>query len=231
MVVKKAFSMIELIISIVIIGIVAASFPLILTQTSNNVAFAMQQEAILSAKTYMGTILSYPWDSGSIVIDAENNAKVVVLSTGNATFENPGDILRKGHIDQPYRRTMAQDAAGVLVAVGSSLPINLDYVSVNNYQSGTADAVEDLTVVTADNDSVVNIALRSNVNFVEDVGGANYTRSTIDFDFDIANIGAASNIKLITVDATSPDSPNLRITLRAYTSNIGELELKPKGYL
>jgi prepilin-type N-terminal cleavage/methylation domain-containing protein len=231
MVIKKAFSMIELVIAIVVIGIVAASFPLILTQTSNNVAFAMQQEAILTAKTYMGTILSYTWDSSSIVLDIEGNPHVVVLSTNNAVFENPGDPLRKGHVDQEKRRVMAYDAASLgLIEVTPNMVVDPIYKSINNYKKGQPEAIENLTVVTANNDSIVNIELQSEVDYVNDGNAATYIGKEVGFNFDDADAGRSTNIKMVTVRATSPGIRGINVTLRAYTSNIGELELKEGVY-
>jgi prepilin-type N-terminal cleavage/methylation domain-containing protein len=235
MVIKKAFSMIELVISIVIIGIVAASFPLILTQTSNNVAFAMQQEAILTAKTYMGTILSYTWDTSSIVPTPGNNKKVVVLSTNNANFENTtsNSTLRKGHIDQPTRRQMYIDnttdkPTRVIIGMPTD-PFGIDR-SVNDYEGRS----ENLTVVTADNDSIININLLSNLYYVSDTAAYANTDIILNFqDENGAGVGrgvAPTNIKLITVNAASPGLQGLAVILRAYTSNIGELELYWRDY-
>ena len=59
---RPAFSMIELIISIVVMGIVVSSLPLILSQTEQSNTYAMQQEAILATKAKIGEILTYDWD-------------------------------------------------------------------------------------------------------------------------------------------------------------------------
>jgi hypothetical protein len=183
----------------------------------------MQQEAILTAKTYMGTILSYPWDGGSIVTDAVGNPKVIVLSTDNADFRNGNDPQRKGHIDQPRRRTMMQNASGNLIEAIAGLPVNPLYRSINNYKSGH----EDLVVTVDDSDSVVRINLGASLQYVSDA--ANYAASNVNFDFkdeSAVGPGGPTNIKMLIVTADLPDYPTaLQIRLRAYTSNIGELEL------
>jgi hypothetical protein len=184
----------------------------------------MQQEAILTAKTYMGTILSYPWDRDSMITtDIYGNKKAIVLSTGSLVFENPGESLRKGHVDQTHRRVMMQNATtGNLIEADPTMPKSAIDRSINNYDGEE----EDLIVATADIDSVVHIKLRSDVRYVTDVGGADYTNSTIIFNFNDGGVAAGTNIKLVTVTADLPDYPNaLQIRLRAYTSNIGELEL------
>jgi hypothetical protein len=181
----------------------------------------------------MGTILSYTWDSSSIVLDIEGNPHVVVLSTGNPVFENPGDPLRKGHVNQEKRRVMAYDAAGLgLIEVTPNMVVNPIYKSINNYKDGEPEAKENLTVVTANNDSIVNIELQSKVDYVNDVGVANYLNSNIIFNFSsTVAIAPTTNMKMVTVEATSPGIRGIDVTLRAYTSNIGELELKEGDYL
>ena len=58
---KKAFSLIELVISIVIISIISISVPVIINQISNANAKSLTQESILNAKTFIGLILRSPY--------------------------------------------------------------------------------------------------------------------------------------------------------------------------
>ena len=54
--------MIELIVSIVVIGIAFMSIPLILTETSKNVETSFRQEAVMAGLTQVVNIMSYRWD-------------------------------------------------------------------------------------------------------------------------------------------------------------------------
>ena len=48
---RKAASMIELIIAIVVMGIAVMTLPILLLKTQNNNAYTLQQEIILAART------------------------------------------------------------------------------------------------------------------------------------------------------------------------------------
>jgi prepilin-type N-terminal cleavage/methylation domain-containing protein len=237
---KRAFSMIELVISIVIIGIVAASFPLILAQTSNNVAFAMQQEAILAAKTYMGTILSYPWDGNSIV-ETGGLRNVVLDTTGtdaNSAF-NDYSGMRQGHVRADFRRKLFIDPADNTTLLKPTFPIPTGGVASGTYASidyfnGKS---QDMSVVNTEHmDSIMSFNLMSTVAYVSDDGGVtgidgDPTDTT--FSFDDASVSHVTNIKLITIRAqnATADGPKVDIVLKAYSSNIGGVELPPKDYL
>ncbi|MDR3178191.1 MAG: prepilin-type N-terminal cleavage/methylation domain-containing protein [Campylobacteraceae bacterium] len=227
---KKAFSLIELVVTIVIVGIVSMSFPLILRQTSANVAFAMQQEAILEAKTYMGTILSYPWDQNSTIIDNGNYRGIVVhVDSGDTLLE-----ARGGHISGDLRRKIGVDEAtnGSIGICGNDLRCK-DRSSMNSF-SGVK---QELSVVLEENrsiDTILKITLTPTIGYVSDRPNSGYTYNgnNISFEFGQAPGATPTNIKRISIAAsnTELDDPEIRINLRAYSSNIGEFQLDKKEF-
>ncbi|WP_169754519.1 type II secretion system protein [Campylobacter curvus] len=66
MVKRRGFSLIELILSIVIVAIVSLSLPLVMKLTSQTNAKAMTQESIMNAKTYMSLILKAPFSKETV---------------------------------------------------------------------------------------------------------------------------------------------------------------------
>ena len=66
--VKRGFSLIELILSIVIVAIISTSIPLVLKTTSELNQKAVTQESLMNAKTYMGLILKAPFSNRIIKI-------------------------------------------------------------------------------------------------------------------------------------------------------------------
>jgi prepilin-type N-terminal cleavage/methylation domain-containing protein len=236
--IKKAFSLIELVVSIVIIGIVSMSFPLILTQTSNNVAFAMQQEAILATKTYMGTILSYPWDQNSIFVDGGNYRGIVLnVNTGNDLLkqnETLGDAAyRRGHIIGDSRRRMMLDPADLTNAIAICETGNATCQakpSINGFDN----AKQNLTVIdgTKNIDSILKLTLTPTISYVDDKPVASdYTDQNISFKFG-ESAPASTNIKRVSISATNStaEGHEINIVLRAYSSNIGEFQLPPRDY-
>ncbi len=210
---KKAISLIELVFAIVIIGIAAMSFPLILTQTSDNIKMALQQEAILNAKAYIGIILSHPWDTSSTTSPDIYGGRAMVLDTTRSTADNEFDTTtheRTGHIEGYGRRLMLVNNTGNLVRP--------EGVNIGNFNN----AVENLRVaatVATDLDYILNFSLTPTISFVSDQ--ANYAQQDISFVFNIRPAGGTTNIKMINMQALSV-ADGINIVLRAYSSNIGE---------
>ena len=214
---RHAMSMIELVIAIVVMGIVVASLPTILLQTQNNNAYAMQQEAILATKAKIGEILTYDWDEKSY--DTNASRAFVLDTTSNADLNRFIDNRRIGHIQLDGRRRLSNTnttptASGLL---GS--------------ESGDLDDIDDfngdITTLTLDAESagsldyVFDLNLSTAVTYASDT--ANFSPTTLNnFAFDPTDVGTITNIKTITVTATSTDGSLKTIILRAFTSNIGE---------
>ena len=61
MVKRGGFSLIELILSVLVVAIVSASLPLAVRTTSNLSEQSLMQEGLMNAKTYMSLILKAPF--------------------------------------------------------------------------------------------------------------------------------------------------------------------------
>ena len=66
--VKRGSSLIELILSIVVVAIISTSIPLVLKTTSELNQKAVTQESLMNAKTYMGLILKAPFSDKVIKV-------------------------------------------------------------------------------------------------------------------------------------------------------------------
>jgi prepilin-type N-terminal cleavage/methylation domain-containing protein len=220
---NRAFTLIELIITIVIIGIVSLSFPLIMTQTGRNIEIATQQEAILAGKTYIGTILSYPWDGNTQYI----GDTAMILETDNATHASDdefnrvaGTNLRLGNIDGAGRRRLSVNTPTAFGAFGGVVP-SADMDDFNN-------RVENLNTVAADMDYMFRLQLTPAVSYVSD--SADYANDTVNFEFRTAAALDITNIKMVAVNVVDIGAgTNVNVTLRAYSANIGEYDMSRKG--
>ena len=104
---KYAFSMIELIFAIVVIGITVLNLPMITQVTSKGIENNLVQEAIFAASTELNQIVTYYWDENSL---PTNNLLSQVVWT-SSTDCNETTKLRPGHIDQPYHRRCIDNAS------------------------------------------------------------------------------------------------------------------------
>ena len=226
---RLAMSMIELVISIVVMGIVVMSLPLILTQVQNNNAFAMQQESILAAQTTAGSISTYAWDKDSFDTTNPNINPLFVLDvpTGDGDFNRSnGTTQRKGHIGEDGRRKFHS----VITNANNINNINLNSVDIfHNKDRNITTSNEDAKTLDYIFDS--NLILSSRVHFIND--GANYNNDTINnFIFD--NVGQGqnnpSNIKMIKITAKDKDENKVLFNLYTYTFNIGESIIQSRPY-
>lgn len=226
---RKAISLIELVFAIVIMGFSIMAFPLILSQTSNAIAIAIQQEAVLAAKTYIGTILSHDWDKNSVDFSVSGGKALVLHATDSADFPVV-DGMRKGHIVGQGRRKMLYDATSVIYANPTKT------TDTANWGSGDKSDVDDfnkkgesLSVVVTNMDSILKFDVNSTVVYVAD--SASYANEDITFNFDnnetAFDVSKTSNIKMVTVAATNSTvvKDKINIVLKAYSSNIGEYDL------
>lgn len=63
---KKGFSLVELVVSIIVIAIVSISVPVVIRQVANTNAKSLAQESILNAKTFIGLVLRSPYSCQDI---------------------------------------------------------------------------------------------------------------------------------------------------------------------
>lgn len=224
---RKASSMIELVIAIVVMGIAVSALPMILVQSQNNNALALQQEVILATKTKLGYLLSYEWDINSY----DNNASVSrVLDTNASTSANSAfyttTIRRIGHISADKRRRLRDDMKAPTV-VGSANWGNIALSDLDDFNGKS----ETTTVVSADMDYIFNLELNSTVSYISDSpSSGTYNNQDINFTFNANSTPAhPTNIKMITI-RTADTSHNVNIVLRAFASNIGESGIAKRAW-
>ena len=121
--VKRGFSHIELILSIVVVAIISTSIPLVLKTTSELNQKAVTQESLMNAKTYMGLILKAPFSDKVIKVSTNiggSSAETayffpIILKPGDkrSEFYKINKITGDGHRVFAYENSpdLAPDAA------------------------------------------------------------------------------------------------------------------------
>ena len=220
---RKATSMLELVIAIVVMGIAMMTLPTMLTTIQNNNVFSLRQEAILAARTQLGDELTYLWDQNSI--DSNQNIAVLDTNSTNSNFERvPGTIHRIGHIKGNKRRkyfssiTYATSPVNLGKDAGETIPNDIDDFSSSapvtiKHDANSLDYRYDLNMTTT-------------VSYVDD----NFTEGTT-FDFNTSTISPAksTNIKMTTLTITNNNN-DFNMLLRAYSCNIGANRLLRRDF-
>lgn len=223
---RKASSMLELVVAIVVMGIVLMSLPLLISQTNSNNEFAMQQEAILAARTKLGDIMTYTWDESianqteaALVLETNDTGSDSELDKNSTTKRRIGHVLgdkrRKGYdaFTQSTAHTALGNDAGEITA--NTYDDIDDFNGEHQTLFGTASSTTDY--------KFGDMNITTTVLYVQD--NATYSNQNIaGFVLETANANRRSNIKMVQVDVNVTGAKN-NFTLRSYSSNIGEGEL------
>ena len=203
--VKRGFSLIELILSIVVVAIISTSIPLVLKTTSELNQKAVTQESLMNAKTYMGLILKAPFSDKVIKVSTNIGGSSAETAYFFPIILKPGDhrnefykinkITGDGHRVFAYENSpdLAPDAA----------VRSVDYYKTKNKNLNTANQSRDYIVGSEYNVRIKN----GNGDFKPNLGLDN------------------SDVKEIVVTAISYKNDTKQETtsvLRAYAFNLGE---------
>ena len=146
--VKRGFSLIELILSIVVVAIISTSIPLVLKTTSELNQKAVTQESLMNAKTYMGLILKAPFSDKVIKVSTNIGGSSAETAYFFPIILKPGDhrnefykinkITGDGHRVFAYTNSsdLARDAA----------VRSVDYYKTKNKNLNTANQSRDYIV-------------------------------------------------------------------------------------
>ena len=203
--VKRGFSLIELILSIVVVAIISTSIPLVLKTTSELNQKAVTQESLMNAKTYMGLILKAPFSDKVIKVSTNIGGSSAEMAYFFPIILKPGDhrnefykinkIIGDGHRVFAYENSpdLARDAA----------VRSVNYYETRNKNLNTANQSRDYIVGSEYNVRIKN----GNGDFKPNLGLDN------------------SDVKEIVVTAISYKNDTKQETtsvLRAYAFNLGE---------
>ena len=203
--VKRGFSLIELILSIVVVAIISTSIPLVLKTTSELNQKAVTQESLMNAKTYMGLILKAPFSDKVIKVSTNIGGSSAETAYFFPIISKPGDhrnefykinkITGDGHRVFAYENSpdLARDAA----------VRSVNYYETRNKNLNTANQSRDYIVGSEYNVRIKN----GNGDFKPNLGLDN------------------SDVKEIVVTATAYKNDTKQETtsvLRAYAFNLGE---------
>ena len=213
--VRKAFTMIELIYAIVVIAVVTLTIPMMIQVNNKGLEGNVAGEAIFLISSVLSEATTLVWDNRSI--QGGTGATAIVLSkildtSGNGAYNRPdiNSTIRIGGLDEDLHRqffpvTTVPDEAAGLYDIGSS------------FDSTAAGAQFGLK-----NTYVVKVTR----TYIADAPGG--------FIFSTTPSGTKTNVKMTEVEVKA-DLDGDRIlevisVLRAYTCNIGEVDFAKRRF-
>ena len=206
---KSAFTLIELIFAIVIIGISMISLPMMTQAISKGIEGNLVQEAIFAASAELNQVVSYHWDENSV--ENSNNLAKVVWSS--ATDCDATTKLRLGHVNQPlHRRCLDDSTKRPTMALDGLNDIDdtINTIAVTLFEGGSATTSKGYK---KDYSSTTNV-------IYADFGSQTIANPTN---------AASKNMKKITV-TISDTSGNTVTLLNTYSANIGEIDYYKRSF-
>lgn len=231
---KKSFSMVELIFAIIIVALAIGALPSVVRSVDESTAYSINQESIWLASGLMFDIMDYQWDENNY--DNSKRKAIDVSSEGDSNFNrNPSAGYRRvGHIFADERRSFFN------IPTGSPTPTASP---VLGQDGGDLDDIDDFINSTSVNTrGTINVALteykknyssKVEVFYIEDSAkdssgntvDGQYNTSSRHINFKLTNSSPISsgstNIKFIKVKMYDCDDNEL-LTLSAFSCNIGE---------
>lgn len=195
---RRGFSLLELVISIVVMGIVFLSIPTIIMQNAKNNTSAIIQQSVMDTKTRMALILKAPW--GCV-----NNTSLIGKPTPIFSGDSANNFYTKNSISETNRRAFSTESGDSCLASTATSP---EEKSISSFSDKANSEGLKFTVnpesTTYNRDNVVSATMKTQVDKKDMTGATN------------------NNIKVIEINTTAHAGPDINIILRAYSANIGD---------
>jgi len=225
---RPAIAMIELIFSIVIMGIVMMSAPMLISTAAKSTTVALQQEGIHQAVSRMNMIMTYEWDQN----DTNESCipPVLHVTAGDNDLDVSGTTARRRGVPASSKshtfKCLSEDFnASTTLGIEGTENNDIDdfgsaSLGLNSTGVGGKDYIEQTT-----------IQIDYAVGYVDDT--ASYNSKTFAYNFPKTAPTGTSNIKAMRLTLTSTstaDELQKTIILNAFSCNIGGYEYESREF-
>ena len=239
---KKGFTLIELIFTIVILAITTMAIPRIVAQTTELNALAIKEELVYNAKAFMSRISKAQWDSAyaadaSCGGDTGCMKRILSVNPSIKLPDNSTMEARPGILDEASKREVSTQAPATKGQFGrGDNRISFGggrYNDIDDFDRFTTDIrVGDLVGSSSKGDFILNTRINVDVDYVvEPFTAEDYAKGTdirgVLSDQPNDDAAPATNIKMVRVaatdlnDAVAKDGTAKSVVLKAFLSNIG----------
>ena len=118
---KRAFSLIELLLAIVVVGVAVAALPFIAISTGKANVQAVVSEVVTSSRIFIDDILSEPWNSA--IADGFTDSSGAVMYSGILDAQS-GDVRFVDSTKKYFSRTLARAKDGTAIKAAEVKPCN-----------------------------------------------------------------------------------------------------------
>lgn len=234
---RKAVAMIELIFSIVVMGIVMMSAPMLISTASKSGYVGMQQEAINEATSQLNMILGYHWDENDTDEDFAD-ALLVVSNLGDDELDqNDTTSRRQGTPKESSRSYTREDGetnltASTIASFGEGVDNGGTETENDDMDDFDGTTITLNTIENSEVDYIDKVSIKTDVSYIAD--DADYATTNLHFTPDYVNLPAdTTNIKHIQVTLKSisnVEELKKTIIFHAFSCNIGAYKLESKDF-
>ena len=210
---KRAFSLIELLLAIIIVGVAVSALPFIANSTGKANAQAVVSEVVTTSRIFIDDILSEPWNSA--IADGFTDSSGAVMYSGILDAQS-GDVRFVDSTKKYFSRTLARAKDGTAIKAAEvksscNSGINCKDKAVAKISKGSKNAFDfDIT---------------AEVKFININETTTGTKITATFS-DTATTTDTTNAMLVSATATGKDKGDIiegvkEIKLNGFAFNIG----------
>ena len=212
---KRAFSLIELLLAIIIVGVAVSALPFIANSTGKAHAQAVVSEVVTSSRIFIDDILSEPWNSA--ITNGFTDISGAVLYSGILQADS-GDPRFGTATKKYFSRTLARDKDGKAIKAAR---VQSSCSSGINCKNG---AKAELRTDGKDFKNAFEFDIKAEVKFIRIDEKPNGKKITATFN-DRA-VAGTTNAMLVSVIAAGKDKGNIiegvkEIKLNGFAFNIG----------
>jgi len=223
--VKKAFTLIELIFTIVVLSIAFLAIPQLFTMTSLNIEQAIKDEATFQGIRSLYSVITYVWDEKSI----DDNGSYRILDTqGDIELNRTVKPYRRGHYAL-YKSVI--DGGSAYRYLGRRFYDNPTYASAalgSDAGDSSPDDIDDFNNQTETITSLIqDLNVKIKVFYVSD--STNYDNHNVFFNIPVSSLGRTTNIKMIEVNVTTTDNKEV-LVYRSLVCNLGSAKIKTRTF-
>ena len=210
---KGAFSLIELLLAIVVVGVAVAALPFIAISTGKANAQAVVSEVVTSSRIFIDDILSEPWNSA--IADGFTDSSGAVMYSGILDAQS-GDPRFVDSTKKYFSRTLAKDKDGTAIKAAEVKPCNSGINCKNTV----------VAKISKGSKNAFDFDITAEVKFININETTTGTKITATFSDTATTTDPTTNAILVSATATGKDGGDIiegvsQIKLNGFAFNIG----------
>ncbi len=213
--VKRAFTLIELIFAIVVMAIAFLAIPQLFEISSANIEEVLKDEATFQGMKTAKTIQTYYWDENSLNSDG-NYTYILDVQSGDSELDRYSTVYRLGNLILAKKRKFYEATTYASSTLGSEAT-DVIYDDIDDFNNQE----ENIT------SSLIDMIVKTQVYYIDD--RATYSSNTINKTISTTRKSRSTNIKMIDINITDSKG-NVILVYRTISCNIGSAPIKIRRY-